>query len=271
MLHENAPHPWMDHQGSTNYDTPNLKQNFKQWAGANIENPPHPGPSTTKSPTWWSMQPWCGSEPSHLVPQSPTTQNSRPVIIAQNFPKIFLASGLSPPILTPEGLSKTMSPKPPEQWTTSPNRTSVSASEDKYARTSTTIDQVLWYLEGLHQGEPPPKKRWLLRLNKSKRTRIKEDLQGQMSLHGRECCYSCVSFERFREETSMKLRSHIFSLTVHNRRAFIKGNHHQKIDGYLGQMAREPGSKRICKDNCLFTAGMLVLLCPSRGFVKRSR
>jgi hypothetical protein len=60
MLHENPPHPWMDHQGSTNYDTPNLKQNFKQWAGANIENPPHPGPSTTKSPTWWSMQPWCG-------------------------------------------------------------------------------------------------------------------------------------------------------------------------------------------------------------------
>jgi hypothetical protein len=60
MLHENPPHPWMDHQGSTNYDTPNLKQNFKQWPGANIESPPHPGPSTTKSPTWWSMQPWCG-------------------------------------------------------------------------------------------------------------------------------------------------------------------------------------------------------------------
>jgi hypothetical protein len=77
--------------------------------------------------------------------------------------------------------------RPREQWTTSPNLTSVSASEDKCVWTSTTIDQ-WWYLqpESLYQGEPPPKNRRLdtslLRPNKGKRTRIKEDLQGQVSL-----------------------------------------------------------------------------------------
>jgi hypothetical protein len=192
------------------------------------------------------------SEPSQLVLQSPTTQNSQLGIISQNFTNNFPASGLIPPILTQKSLSKTYkasetlararppeqelndlrssslgkqwadanienvphpgpwTAQPPEKWAESFHQEELVDSRSfeeqsavdtinlqiiKCIWTSTTIDQ-WWYLkpEGLYQGEPPPKNRRLdtslLRPKKGKRTRIKEDLQGQVSLHGRECCYS---------------------------------------------------------------------------------
>jgi hypothetical protein len=145
----------------------------KQWADANIENPSHPGPMMTWPPEKLNA--------SQSFEEKEAASNQEELVDSQSNEKTW-------------ALQAHEEVQPPEQWTTSPNQTSVSASEDKYARTSTLIDQVLWYLEGLYQGEPPPKNRRLLRPN-CKRTRIKEDLQGQASLHGRECWSSCVRRE----------------------------------------------------------------------------
>jgi hypothetical protein len=181
----------------------------KHLAGGNIKKPPHP----------WPSQPLTLEELDDLkeLNDSQSFKTQWPLTNLQILPNPWPLTGIQDQQVQ-ETLKDSRSNEkawalqaheevgPLEQWTTSPNRTSVSASENKYARTSTTIDQVSWYLKGLYQGGPPPKKRWLLRPNKGKRTRIKEDLQGQVSLHGGNVGPP-VSVERFCEETSMKLRS----------------------------------------------------------------